>query len=263
MRTAMVSLSVLSLAALLMAAFGALSITKARDVPGYATAQISDAASEPPRATGRERSPISRDTTAIEHLRTPGVITPGSRYTNVTAGTTCSTGWIIHNGDGPRIMLTAGHCGQAGDRISVAAADGLELYGGEFLYSEVTEGRADIAAIVLTPGVRAIGTPHGQGPPARIATATWLETNRPRICRLGAQTGLSCGDFLGANRADNTVYFDSIVDHGDSGGPVFAQLDDGTTVAVGVANAYAGDDATRTSATLIGPNVPSHFALVR
>ncbi len=229
---------------------------------GHPVAQSPESTPEPYAATIRGRPQITRDASPVDYLRTHNGVVPGRRYTNVVAREDCSSGWIVKGGDGPRVMLTAGHCGRVGDRISVTTKGGVELYAGEFIDETFSSGRVDIAMIRIAPGVRTEGAPYGQGKVGGFATATWLQENRPRICRLGAQTGLSCGDFISVDRATHTVYFDNIVDHGDSGGPVFVQLDDGTIMAVGVAAAYQSDDATRTSATLIEPYLHDQYTLV-
>lgn len=228
---------------------------------GHAVDQSRDSVSKPYAAAVRGRSQITRDASPVDDLRTPNGVVPGGRYINVVTKKDCSSGWIMKSNNGSRVMFTAGHCGKVGDRVSVTTASGLELYGGEFIDEMLTSGQADIAMIRLAPGVRSEDTPYGQGEIVGVATATWLQDNHPRMCRLGAQTGLSCGDFISVDPDMHTVYFENIVDHGDSGGPVFTQLDDGTIIAVGVAAAYQSDDATRTSATLIAPFLADKYTL--
>ena len=61
----------------------------------------------------------------------------------------------------------------------------------------------------------------------------WLKQNHPRtVCHLGYRTGESCGQYLGVDDL-GYIHFRGIVDHGDSGGPVYVMIK-GTPYAVGI-----------------------------
>lgn len=204
------------------------------------------AASAAPSGTD---SPIYHSSEDWGWLETPGKLVPGGGYTNETKGSTCSAGWIVSNED--RVfVLTAGHCGTAGDIVSVSDGYGRSVRVGEFVESrfakagglddaliEVWDTRYVDSSIPLSKKV--LGWRGG----------TWLDQNRPTICRLGYRTGMSCGDYI--QRSDVILEHRNIIDHGDSGGPVFALTDDGNMYAVAVTSFLHEYDATRAGSALI------------
>ena len=87
---------------------------------------------------------------------------------------------------------------------------------------------------------------------AGAASTDWLKEHRPRLCRLGFKTGLSCGKFIAVE--GESVVYENISDRGDSGGPVFTESD-GKLLAVGLTSGVWDEDKTTATAQLVEPLV--------
>ena len=111
---------------------------------------------------------------------------------------TCSFGWMVRpEGNNSRLLnLTAGHCGDVGDKI----------YSDYFGYTSATPSVSMGSTQVEVKGW---------------AGKHWLEENQPYMCRLGFRSGLSCGN-LQQMTNDISMTYVAISDHGDSGGAVWA-----------------------------------------
>lgn len=151
-------------------------------------------------------APVYHSSEEWAWLEHPGQVIPGGRILNVDGGGSCSTGFLV--GHGPRrFILTAGHCGDVGDRFAVDDARGAAAWAGQMVESAYERvGGVDIGLIELTGTAPAEATPPVEEPLLGWAGADWLERTRPTICRLGYRTGLSCGDYLGVDEAGIVHY---------------------------------------------------------
>lgn len=194
-------------------------------------------------------SAIFHDSEEWQFLSMPGAVVPGGIIVNDTDESSCSVGYVVST-DNRDFVLTAGHCGEEDDQFSIVDEDGSSTYIGSMVESEfLTAGGADYGLNDITRARPHVQTFPFDAPLKGWRDVSWLEENKPRICRLGFRTGLSCGEYLGVD--DNGILsFRGIADHGDSGGPVFAQTDDGF-YAVGLQSYGQPADATRVSAMTI------------
>ncbi|MBN9644761.1 hypothetical protein ACFSSC_07810 [Corynebacterium mendelii] len=225
----------------------------------------------PARPTGRpghrKRRPSSRifrQSKGYGYLDAATVVQPGAKI-RTTHGY-CSAGWFAHDNRGRDYMIIAGHCGSIGDRVYLPAT-------GDFIGTIVTDDDdtnddreymsglgLDLALVELAGNRFSAGLDLG---PAHFPQIShWLTMSEVEklddaaVCHLGYRSGLSCGRFLSLS-GDNVIHFESIVDHGDSGGPVFVvyrRADGGTnTAAVGVARGNPAHDALDVSSSSIEP----------
>lgn len=194
-------------------------------------------------------SAIAHTSQGWEWLENPGGIVPGGRIVNATKSTECSVGYLTHV-EKRVFVLTAGHCGEVGDEFHVSTPEGEDVHVGQMVESEyLVSGQEDYGLIEITNPNVALGTFPTAMALVKWEDINWIEKNRPRICRLGYRTGLSCGAYLGVDER-GILQFRGYVDHGDSGGPVFAETDEGL-VAVGINSYRQPDDATRVGAMTI------------
>lgn len=169
-----------------------------------------------------------------------GYVQPGSQILNLDNGYICSAGWLAGAGD-RRFVITAGHCGVAGQIFAAPDGDGNYLVIGSMVNSYVNGSDAgifgaDIGLIELYPTTIANAGLPTHGAVAGWQDLAWLEATRPEICRLGYRTGLSCGPYFGPGN-EGQFYYQGFTSAGDSGGPVFA-LHGGQLWAVGVTSAH-------------------------
>lgn len=166
---------------------------------------------------------------AFQFLERPGKVTPGAKIINTTRGGYCSVGWIVEK-DGVRSILTAGHCGAVGDEFALENQDGSLLPIGTMTFTEYRNhgdiGRFDKGLVSVTDQslIDATLQVTSSGKKLSISAvqdASWIENNKPRMCRLGARTGLSCGPSRGIG-VDGQIIYNAISLPGDSGGPVYA-----------------------------------------
>lgn len=211
---------------------------------------------------------IFRNSRQWRDLETPGNVRPGAKYyvkrANGDIGF-CSFGWWVRDKEDKsrHYNLTAGHCGEKGDRVFIRTKEDRMIEVGRFVWSEHPSDKElgtspDQGLIELTIDPKYVsGTPtikdielHGW------AETRWLEDNNPYICRLGWRSGLSCGQYQEMINEHN-FYYDNIQDHGDSGGAVWAYHPEDNTkiLAVGVASHGSDADATRAGAAAIAPTL--------
>lgn len=243
-----------------------------RSTPMYRTGT-----SAPTRRTGRAQrpnpppttrrsvgAPPAADDSKIFHsseewqwLKHPGTVIPGGKFVNIDAGKSCSVGWIVTT-ERRAFILTAGHCGDVGDRAALPRRNGRLTPVGQFVESRFAGvGSRDDALIELYDSARWTATIPLDMAATKIATPQWADTHRPRVCRLGYRTGLSCGAYL--NTDGTIIEYRGIDDHGDSGGPVFA-LWDGDLYALGVYSYLSKTDATRAGTSAIADTL-DHWGL--
>lgn len=186
---------------------------------------------------------------AFQFLENPGKITPGARITNTRLGSYCSVGWIVEK-NGEQFILTAGHCGREGDVFSMEDPEGRQSVVGTMTYSEF-QNHGDIGR--YDKGLIKIDNPamvdarvqlfwkNQQMTTATVQDTNWTEEHKPRLCRMGARTGLSCGPYYGLG-ADGQLIYNAISLPGDSGGPVFA-THNGNVFPVGIVSGGLKEDA--------------------
>lgn len=201
-----------------------------------------------------QRSKIFQKSQGFDFLQTPGVAVPGGKFQAQTGS--CSFGWLVNSQSESadrKYMVTAGHCGNEGERVYVRDNNGNDTEVGEIVNS--TNGRlgngADYALIDVTNAAREAKLPLSDPDFDGWQSQSWVAENKPRICRLGYRTGISCGNYM--YMKDNTIFYEGIQDHGDSGGPVWAETGDGKRYAIGVASYGYDDDATATGAAALEP----------
>lgn len=199
-------------------------------------------------APAAQDSPIYHSSDDWDWLATPGKVVPGGQYQNDTDGGTCSVGWIVSH-EQRSFILTAGHCGNIGDKISISDSNGRRVQVGSFVESRYNgTGGVDDGLIQLWDNRYVDSSIPVQATLAGWKSAEWVRQNQPRICRIGYRTGYSCGDYLTQNSA--VVEFRNIADKGDSGGPVFTVVD-GKVYAIAVNSYGSRTDATRAGASMI------------
>lgn len=193
---------------------------------------------------------------------TPGLrLQPGVSIYVVNRDTelqsTCTLGWLVVSPQGDIGALTAAHC-RIGPEIDVHdATSGEPVTAGKWVRSQhsghdsVLHG-TDIAVLALSPDLgHSVWTRDGVSP-VGVSTAQDLLDDPPvRVCKRGGQTGVSCGPLVGVS--DDRVTFRAAVDHGDSGGPVWAVSDTGVVTAVAVVAGQSDDDPSVTVGQLINP----------
>ncbi|MEN4397357.1 hypothetical protein VXD83_06730 [Mycolicibacterium conceptionense] len=193
---------------------------------------------------------------------TPGMrLQPGVSIYVVNRDTqiqsTCTLGWLVVSPAGQLQALTAGHC-RTGPEIDVRDPATGEAYEAASWVDSRNSGRdtvlrgTDIATVAISTDLgHSVSTRDGVSP-AGVSTAQDLLDDPPvRICKRGGQTGVSCGALVAVS--DDRVAFRAAVDHGDSGGPVWAVSDAGTVTAVAVVVGQSDDDPSVTVGQLINP----------
>lgn len=161
------------------------------------------------------------------HLSNSDEIGPGVGYTVTAADgsrSSCSFGWLVQDGD-TRLMTTAAHCGNVGDKVSVFDSADVEHEVGEFIWSNLGDNSAlgwDHALIRLNGDVRNVtGVPNIEG--VRVGHAVDRDAvvdASPYMCTLSYVSGVSCGSFTeDVTDLTGRANFPSV--GGDSGGAVF------------------------------------------
>lgn len=180
-----------------------------------------------------------------------GLLAPGSAIT--VAGPEnllCTAGFVARNQRMAPVMFTAGHCDNGGQiEMDTKAAAGLVPVG-EFVVSQFDGDRGEQTdvAVMSLKGVVPLSAKIG----GQIPVSTAISTVYPgmQLCKSGVTTGVSCGPVVSIS--GSKVKFAATVAAGDSGGPVYAPLADGTAGAVGITIRNADSDGYPI-AELIGP----------
>lgn len=203
------------------------------------------------------------DTDRAPQLMKAGLLAPGTAIYNERTGMRCSTGHIAGN-EGRVYVITAGHCGDTGDRFYYRNASNHRVIFGEMrLESDNTNlngfvNSTDVGLIEITnPRARYNSNPGLDGPLVGWISYEELERKRPTICRIGSTRGFSCGNYLGINRDVGGFYFANDASKGDSGGAVYAEIN-GQYYAVGVYSAYIEEVESMHLAMEIGSVLNDH-----
>ena len=178
---------------------------------------------------------------------------PGEHFT----AQSCTAAFSFTGGDGRAYAVTAGHCGKEGDLVWPTNAHTAVDYAqevGHFVFSGLysagspeTQG-VDVGIIEITDTDRymeVIGAPI----PTGIADGIG---NVQRVCKTGATTGYTCGEFeatqrvqiVNLNTDEEKETFGDIASvcaaSGDSGGPVFSEVNGRATIIGVVSGTEAG-----------------------
>ncbi|MGL6235223.1 MAG: S1 family peptidase [Segniliparus sp.] len=169
----------------------------------------------------------------------------------------CTLTAIGHDAAGDLVGLTAGHCGQRGDKVISETDQGAGALG----VMEKTLSRPDIAVILFNPN-RVIPSPTIDN-----LTIAALDRTPPPLnswaCKLGRTTGWTCGLVKDQDRSSHKAQI--CIAKGDSGAPLVI----GNTL-VGMVNLYyfdtpcaGAEGGTNIGAVLdaIGPGVGEGFEL--
>lgn len=152
-------------------------------------------------------------------LRDPGTVVPGGRMEISGSDVVCSAGFLAER-DGRTTLLTATLCGAPDTQLTVDEPIGTVV-------ESVDNGHGpEIALVALEDGVSTSPGLAFPEPLLGVRDLAWLEENSPRLCHLGAGTGLSCGEYEGTV-AEGLFRFTAAINWDDAGGPVFAVTDEG------------------------------------
>jgi len=176
---------------------------------------------------------------------------PGESFT----AQSCTVAFSFSDAQGRNFAVTAGHCGREGDLVwptnATTAAD-YSREAGRFIYSGLYSPGAqniDVGVIEITDTDRymeIVGAPIETG--VAVDVAAPLDT----VCKTGGTTGYTCGTFEEAGRVqiittDTDEERETLGDiaavcaaKGDSGGPVFRDIDGRATIIGVVSGTEAG-----------------------
>lgn len=142
-----------------------------------------------------------------------GILLPDTDPSDPEVIGLCTLTAVGYNHAGSLVALTAGHCGQVGDRIAAEYQPGAGIIG-RFVYSSPI---SDISVIDLDDSkvapLRTVGatTINGIGTPPALGTI---------VCKEGRTTGNTCGITWGYDHVYGEVVEHACSMPGDSGGPL-------------------------------------------
>ncbi|MDY6050016.1 MAG: hypothetical protein SPI77_05610 [Corynebacterium sp.] len=219
-------------------------------------------------------------------VRTEAVLGPGVRIVNEDQGLQCTAGFIVKTPDGRTFVTVAGHCGNPGDHFAYDAAvavQGAESEVDDSGEPAVRSNRDLVGFGVMSESFSAVnpedsktvtgidiglievdqslGIPITSQPTVDVPLAGWLPARELRaaaytdtapvtVCQLGFRTGMTCGTFIRSLRGGQFEYA-GLAQVGDSGGPVFAQVD-GAWWGIGVVSGVAADTPDGEEMPLVG-----------
>ncbi|QPK84330.1 trypsin-like serine protease [Corynebacterium qintianiae] len=176
---------------------------------------------------------------------------PGEAFT----AQSCTVAFSFSDAEGRDYAVTAGHCGREGDLVWPTNATTAQDYSrevGHFVYSGLySEGAPDIdvAVIEITDPERYMTL---VGNPIETGIAEDLAVPADHICKTGGTTGYTCGQFRETGRVqiittDSDATRETKGDiaavcaaKGDSGGPVFQDVNGRATIIGVVSGTEAG-----------------------
>lgn len=179
---------------------------------------------------------------------------PGESFT----AQSCTVAFSFSGPDGRNYAVTAGHCGKEGDLVWPTTAQTVDDYAvevGHYIYSGLYSenvgeiGDVDVGIIEITDPDRFMDL---VGKPIETALYPGEITAGDRICKTGATTGFTCGEFEASGRTqiirtDTDIERETFGDiahvcalPGDSGGPVFKIIGDRASIIGVVSGTEAG-----------------------
>lgn len=141
----------------------------------------------------------------------------------IASKTRCSYGFAVTGG-----FVSAGHCGNKGDRVTAGASAGGE-YVGDFAGS--TFPGKDMSYVKTASNVKLVGAINNYNGGTIAVKGSQEAAQGASVCRSGYTTGVKCGTITGK---DQTVILDGVnkvyglsrssacCDHGDSGGSFYS-----------------------------------------
>ncbi|WP_257160084.1 S1 family peptidase [Corynebacterium cystitidis] len=198
---------------------------------------------------------------------------PGQTFT----AQSCTVAFSFTGEDGRAYAVTAGHCGKVGDLVwptNATHAEDYRVEAGTFIYSGMqppgTEGAGgtgqniDIGIIEITDPSRAMEVVGDAIPTGLVVD---LHTELIDVCKTGGTTGYTCGQFGQPNQIqlvtdDSGTTIETRGDlaqvcaaKGDSGGPVFTEVNGRAAIIGVVSGTEAGinveDCATEESQSML------------
>lgn len=168
----------------------------------------------------------------------------GARIVNTSIGAGCTSGFGVNTPGGPAV-LTAGHCGNAGNRFTDGAGEFIGNVGG-------VDKNFDVLVIPTTSVSNRIYIGNGASNTQRTVTSG----GAPFIGELLCQSGNTSANAVGSEICNLQVQFEGTDSQrlwearqlngqlaarpGDSGGPVYDDRGDGTVIARGTTTRVAG-----------------------
>ena len=144
--------------------------------------------------------------------------------------------------------ITAGHCGSSGATVSLKNDDGSLVPLAKLSGSTDTDS-ADSAFVplpspLIDPAASILGTLPVEGAVdmPEVMQSIQLGSTPLRVCATGVASARRCGNVIGANPGYNRIYARFPSDHGDSGGPVWADGVRGGVRVVGILRGKLNDD---------------------
>lgn len=199
---------------------------------------------------------------------------PGESFT----AQSCTVAFSFSDVQGRNYAVTAGHCGREGDLVWPTNASHATDYvheAGRFLYSGLYTAGADgvdVGIIEITDPDRYMNV---VGDPIPTGIGLELPDAIQRVCKTGGTTGYTCGPFVDTQRVQivNTEIDDGrptygdiaavCASFGDSGGPVFTEVN-GRAVVVGVVSGTeAGRDGEECWEGMEDPKLMSYSNLAQ
>lgn len=156
----------------------------------------------------------------------------------------CTLGPLVDLPDGQQAVVTSGHCGENGNRVSF---DGTELASSvERRVDQQIDGILHDYSVIPVPRgsvLPIIGGRYPQDGFLRMEEVDVL-SKQPgglQLCSVGIKSGERCGPVVSVNynRGEIVADFDTI--KGDSGGPVFVKVNESTALVVGIVMGYRTD----------------------
>ncbi|MDY5785227.1 MULTISPECIES: trypsin-like serine protease [unclassified Corynebacterium] len=176
---------------------------------------------------------------------------PGESFT----AQSCTVAFSFSNAEGRNFAVTAGHCGREGDLVWPTTASTALDYrqeAGQFIYSGLySEGapNIDVGIIEIVDPQRLMDL---VGAPIETGIADDIAAPLERVCKTGGTTGYTCGTFEETGRVQ-IIATDADQERetrgdiaavcaakGDSGGPVFRDVNGRATIIGVVSGTEAG-----------------------
>lgn len=160
----------------------------------------------------------------------------------------CTAGFATQGDDGGYYLLTSGHCDS---HDGSQWTDAFDTPLGRVTASENNGDDRDAALIRLDP---AAGVPNariaGRYPVRDVLASDQIQVGMT-MCKIGAQTGETCGPVTAVT--GNVIQTRVFSTMGDSGSPGFVVNPDGTASAVGLLQGGPEDDDSTTDFVLVDP----------